>query len=240
MNADIPFVFYGSDEVAKSALRHMAQFGLVPGDKADVAILVSYGKILRQSEIDSYKFGIVNIHPSLLPKLRGPSPIKTAILEGFAKTGVSIMRIDREIDHGPILAQEEISLSPLVATEEELREALLEKGAELLSKVLPDYLSGALVPRAQDHTQATYTRKYSSEDAFIPYPFTNAQDIDRRVRALSEEPGTYTIIPTNRGEKRVKILSGKIIDGKYVPSLVQPSGKKPMSWASFLNGNKIV
>src|SRR3989338_4014407 len=187
---EIKFVFFGSDSIARSALLAMEKFGLVPGDKnekCDVAVLVSYGKIITKEIIDSFKYGILNIHPSLLPALRGPSPIKSAILENLEKTGVSIMLLDEQLDHGPILVQEKIALSPRTATEQELREALFEKGAELLARVLPDYVSGKLVPIPQNHGKATYTKKFKSDDAFIPFDLIRGQSAFERSDLLTAE-----------------------------------------------------
>ena len=239
--SDVKFVFFGSDTVAKSALAAMARFGLAPSETGDVAVLVSYGKILKQETIDSFKFGILNIHPSLLPKLRGPSPIKSAILENLEITGESIMKLDEQVDHGPVLAQEEITLSPRKATEQELREALFEKGAELLARILPDYLEGKLVPKEQEHSQATYTHKFKPENAYLPFSgwSSKAEEFERKVRALSVEPGTYSIVPTQRGEKRVKILRAHVENAKFMPDLVLPEGKKEMPWQAFLLGNPI-
>ncbi len=91
--------------------------------------------------------------------------------------------------------------------------------------------------------KATYTRKYYAEDAFIPYKDWQLDEIatlfERKVRALNPEPGTYSLLPTERGERRVKILEAKVIQGAFVPTIVQPSGKRPMSWSSFLLGNKL-
>src|SRR3989338_386918 len=187
MSEKIKFVFFGSDAVAQSALRAMAKHDLVPSEQADVAVLVSYGKILTKEVIGSFKYGILNIHPSLLPALRGPSPIKSAILENLEKTGVSIMLLDEQLDHGPILVHEKIALSPRTATEQELREALFEKGAELLARVLPDYVSGKLVPIPQNHGKATYTKKFKSDDAFIPFDLIRGQSAFERSDLLTAE-----------------------------------------------------
>ncbi|HEY9583176.1 MAG TPA: formyltransferase family protein [Candidatus Paceibacterota bacterium] len=245
MMQKIKFVFFGSDHIARSALEAMSRHGLVPSDSGNVAILVSYGKILTKETIDSFPFGILNIHPSLLPALRGPSPIKSAILDNLEKTGVSIMKLDEQVDHGPILIQEEISLSPRFATEEELRKALFDKGAELLARVLPDYLSDKLIPKPQDHGKATYTHKFNQNDAYLDFATWGSEPqvieiLDRKVRALNEEPGTYSIIPTIRGQKRVKILKAHIENNIFIPDIVVPEGKKRMTWQSFLRGNPVV
>src|SRR3989344_278700 len=180
----IKFVFFGTDSVADRGLAYLKSYGLEPAlvvdKKVDIeieskikelscefAVLISYGKIVPKRVIEIFPKGILNVHPSLLPKLRGPSPIKSAIMEGLEKTGASIMFLDQEMDHGPILAQREISVSPKSASDQELGRALLQAGASLISEILPDYLSGKLAPLAQDHSQATFTRKFSAADAFI-------------------------------------------------------------------------
>lgn len=276
MNRDIKdFIFFGSDKIADSALVALQAQGLEPrlivrgrvDDETrgkitslgtEYAILASYGKIVPQAVIDLFPKGIINIHPSMLPLLRGPSPIKSAILENFDKTGTSIMLLVKEMDAGPILIQEEISLSPREAHEPELRAALFDKGAELIARILPDYLAGKLRPTPQDESRATYTRKFTSEDTYInptllrgQTPTEEVQMAERKVRALFEEPGTYTklSINTQNGtpkEIRVKILrahiesvGGRDAESKLVPEMVQPEGKKPMDWQSFLRGNPL-
>ena len=262
MNKD--FIFFGTDEVASTGLKHLRANKLEPifcvnkfvdivmeetiaKSGCQFGILISYGKIISKKIMSLFPKGLLNIHPSLLPLLRGPSPIKSAILEGLAVTGVSIMLLDTEIDHGPILTQREITLSPQVAREADLREALLAEGARLLKQILPDYLSGNLKPIEQDHIKATYTRKFTAEDGLIETSLILGQSrldevvlADRKVRALASEPGTYCIFETTTGQKRLKILEAKIEESKLVPTLVQPAGKRPMDWAAFLRGNKLV
>ncbi len=262
------FVFFGSDDTAILALHHLEGRGLVPSlivDKkvdpetveqiralgSTFAILMSYGDIVKQSTIELFPKGILNIHPSILPKLRGASPIKSAILENLSATGTSIMLLDTELDHGPILIQEEVALSPQVASDEELKSTLLAKGAELIVRVLPSWLEGELLPTEQDHSLATFTHKFSTADAEIASKVIMGQAAlhevelaERKVRALNPEPGAFTLLTTvnkkgNRSNIRLKLLGAVIEDSKLVPTLVQPAGKKPMSWTSFLLGNKL-
>ncbi len=261
MKKTYKFVFFGSDKIADEALTCLADVDLVPDyivhgkiddevkarikdSRYEFAILASYGRIVKEDVIALFPKGILNIHPSLLPLLRGPSPIKSAILENMRTTGTSIMLLVKEMDAGPILIQEEIDLSPQVAYEQELRIALFKKGAELITRILPDYLSGKLKPTEQDHRQATYTKKFTSEDTYLPYSTWRqglqvSEELERKVRALYDEPGTYSIIPTQRGEKRIKILKAHIENSVFVPDLVQPEGKNPMSWSAFLLGNPL-
>lgn len=157
---------------------------------ADFAVVASYGKIIPQVIIDLFPQGMINIHPSLLPKYRGPSPIQSVLLNGEKETGVCIMQLDAEVDHGAILANslETIDDSDNYQT---LSGKLAEAGANLLIKTLPGYLSGEVKPQAQDHTQATFTKKFTSEDGKIDWQ-KSAVEINNQIRALNPEPGTWT------------------------------------------------
>lgn len=122
-----------------------------------MAIVAAYGQILPKEILDIPQYGFINIHPSLLPKYRGASPLQAAILNNESETGVSIMLMDEKMDHGPILAQEKI----LIKENYNIRN-LLDKsfhiGSALLLKILPDYLNGKLEPKPQDHNKATFTK----------------------------------------------------------------------------------
>jgi methionyl-tRNA formyltransferase len=258
------FIFFGTDDLARRALAELRALGLDPVFVVDrkidaeiearirelgceFAVLVSYGKIVPARIIELFPKGILNIHPSLLPKLRGPSPIKSAILENYLETGVSIMLLDKELDHGPILAQRKIDLSPKTSNDLELGSELLRVGTLLLNEILPDYLSGKLEPKEQDHSFASFTRKFDAKDGLIDKSLILGQSrldevtlAERKVRALNHEPGTYCLFDTEKGPKRVKVLSAKVEGAMLVPNLVQPAGKKPMDWDSFRRGNKLL
>ncbi len=189
----------------------------------DLAILIAYGKILPQKILDIPKFGFINIHPSLLPKYRGPSPVQTAILEGEEKTGVSIILLDREVDHGPILAQKEVEIED-TDNHLSLNEKLALTGAEVLLEILPDYIEGKLKPAAQNDKLATITEHIAKQNGEID--LQNPPDkktLDRMIRAYHPWPGVWTK------------LDGKII--KFLPNgLIQPEGKRKMTKKEFLNG----
>jgi len=169
--------------------------------KPDVAVLVAYGKILPDAVLQIPRLGFVNVHPSLLPKHRGASPVTGAILAGDKQTGVTIMQLDAEMDHGPILAQVTTPI-PAGATMGTLSTTLAEQGAELLVKTLRDYIAGSAKPTEQDHSQATFTKILSRADGEIDWS-KPAAEIDRLVRAYDPWPGTFTCL----GNKRLKILS---------------------------------
>jgi len=209
----------------------------------DFSLVASYGKIIPQEILDLPTHGTLNIHPSLLPKYRGPSPLETAILNGDEETGVAIMKLDAEIDHGQILAKEKIKLEDKYNFEQ-LRDQLAVLGAELFAQVLPDYLTGKLELTEQDHNQATYTKKFTKEDGFLDQQ-SSALNNYRKILALNPWPGTYLDYPGPKGKIRLIIKQAHLEEdnlpaGKagLVYDRVVPEGRKEMDWQSFLNGLK--
>lgn len=205
--------------------------------KPDLAALASYGKILPQATLDIPKYGFINVHPSLLPKYRGASPIEGAILSGDEATGVTIMKMDAGTDHGPILAQEEVELSDSERASG-LEEKLSRLGAELLIKTIPSYIHGEIVPEEQEHDKATFTKLISREDGRIDLK-DNPAEIWRKFRAYSPWPGVWTIIRIKNQEVRIKLLDIEFTDGKIRINKLQPEGKKPMSAEEFERGYKV-
>jgi len=158
--------------------------------KADIIVVAAYGRILPREVVNLPGLGCVNIHPSLLPRHRGPSPVASTILEGDDVTGVTVMRLDEGMDSGPIIAQEERPILPedTVVT---LTDRLFREGAKLLAQCLPAYSRGNLVPRPQENALATYARKLTKEDGIIQWRLS-AETLWRQVRAYSAWPGSYT------------------------------------------------
>lgn len=193
----------------------------------DLAILVAYGKIIPAEILSKPKFGFVNVHPSLLPKYRGPSPIQTAILEGDKETGVTIIKLDQEVDHGPILAQKEIEIAG-DDTHESLTEKTGQAGSKLLVEILPRYLSGKIKPQEQNHANATFTEKIIKADGFINLENPpSAKALDLMIRAYFPWPAIWTKTE----------LNGKLKIIKFLPKgLIQIEGKNPMTKEEILNG----
>jgi len=196
----------------------------------DLIITAAYGKIIPEKIIDTPKYGSINVHPSLLPKYRGVSPIQTAILNGEKQTGVTIMLMDKEIDHGPILAQ----LKHKIADYPTLEKELAKKGADLLIEVIPKYIKGKIKPQEQDHTKATFTKIIKKGDGKIDWN-KSPQEIERQVKAFNPWPGTFTF--DKKSGKRVKILEVEISNNELLIKKVQPEGKKPMDYNDYLKGN---
>ncbi|MGH7156860.1 MAG: methionyl-tRNA formyltransferase [Candidatus Saccharimonadales bacterium] len=227
---------------------------LLPGRLAEVAerlkhtgteaaVLVAYGKIIPQEIIDIFPKGIINIHPSLLPKLRGSTPIETAILNGLDETGVSLMKVSAEMDAGPIYAQKTITLNDS-ETKAGLAEQLLDEGVKLLMENLGDILASSLKPQPQDETEATYTRQLTKADGLIDFS-EPADAIERKVRAFAGFPKTRAKIFGHE----VVITKAQVVtdrkDGALVLEcqpgyleileLTAPSGRT-MSGADFILG----
>lgn len=186
--------------------------------RADLGIIVAYNKIIPQAVLDRFPLGVINVHPSLLPKYRGPSPIQSAILNGETTTGVSIMQIDAEVDHGPVLAIQKYQI-PNDKSFVEIQGDLAEMGAKLLVETLKQPLN----PVPQDHAAATFTKKFTREDGRIDWTRPETE-IANKVRALNPNPGTWT---TWNG-KTLNVLG---------PDTVQLDGGKPMTWAEFRRGH---
>ena len=185
----------------------------------DFLVVVAYGQIVPRSVLDIPKLGAINVHASLLPRWRGAAPVARAILAGDGQTGVSIMKMDEQLDHGPVLA---MRATPIEEGEDaaQLTRRLAGIGAELLIETLENF--DGLRAVGQDHTLATVAPKLSKSDGELDWSM-DVGEIDRRVRGLQPWPGAT--LPTSKG--RVKVLRGHIEGDRYVPDLVQLPGKKP-------------
>ena len=197
--------------------------------ECDFGVVAAYGQIIPRKVIDSARLGIIGVHPSILPKLRGASPIQGAILEGYEETGVSLFMLDEEVDHGPVLVQREISVGDYNYAKLEKR--LADVGVELLLDTLPRFVTEKTELAAQNESEATYTAKYSASDGYVePDELKTAEtngasavDISRKIRALNPEPGVYTVIDG----KRTKLLGAELIDGKLKLTEIQKEGGLP-------------
>ena len=224
----------------------------------DMIIVAAYGKIIPKEIIDIPRFGVLNVHASLLPLYRGASPISAAILNGDHETGATIMLIDEELDHGPILSQTRVSITPKDTTES-LGQKMADAGGDLLLNTIQKWIDGAIKPQTQDHSRATHTKILNKQDGEIRAEYT-AEHIERMARAYYPWPGIYLnydskkkrlkIIKTGvvRCEKDLPPLSFFITDDKQLAlqtardclilETVQPEGKKPMSGYDFYLGNR--
>ena len=200
----------------------------------DLFIAVSYGLIIPKKVLDIPTHGTLNVHPSLLPLYRGASPIESAMLDDRKETGVTIMKMDAKMDHGPILSQEIVSYDKW-PTKEIVRNELAQKGGEALSKIIPMWLSGEILEQEQDHLSATYTKKIVKADGEIfldDLPYKNFL----KIQAYNPWPGAFFFVKHGDKKTRVKITSAKFEDNKLIIERVIPEGKKEMSYEDFNRG----
>lgn len=205
----------------------------------DLFVVAAYGKILPQSLLNIPRCGTLNMHPSLLPRLRGPSPIRSATLTDEKETGVSIIILDAEMDHGPIVAQEKIKIMEWPPRASELEQALAHTGGTLLSKVLLPWVNGEIEAREQNHSKATFCTMTKKEDGLIDLandPYKNLL----KIRAFEGWPGTYTFFKRGTQTIRVQILDAHIgKDGSLIINTVRPEGKRDMQYADFLSSGAV-
>lgn len=189
--------------------------GLAP----DLLVVVAYGQIIPKAVLDISRLGAVNVHASLLPRWRGAAPVARAILAGDQETGVTIMKMDEQLDHGPILT---VRMTPIGEHEDAttLTARLADMGAELLRDALDRF--DELRAVGQDHREATIAAKLGKDEGELDWSL-GAVEIDRRVRGLQPWPGAT--LPTSRG--RIKVLKGHVDGDRYVPDVVQRPGRKP-------------
>lgn len=227
----------------------------------DLALSCDFGRIIPKQVLNIPDHSFLGLHPSLLPKLRGATPIKTAILEGKHASGVTLYLMDEKIDHGPILAQSKINIDDLYYPE--ARDKLAQEGVELLAFAIPQWLAGNIEPEKQDHTQATMTHLFKKEDGRIDWS-NDEVEIYNKIRALNPWPGTFTFFKHKRKKIRLKILKAELTNpqpkgkeetlkpgaivktreqlsvktgfGLIHLTRVQPAGKNEMTGKDFLNG----
>jgi methionyl-tRNA formyltransferase len=218
--------------------------------QADIGILVSYGKIIPQSVIDLFPHGIINVHPSLLPKYRGPSPIEAAIANGDSKTGVSLMALSAEMDAGPVYAQEKIVLDG-TETKPTLYEKLFTVGSEMLINNINEIVSGGLKPTPQDDTHATYTKLITKADGLLDPTTMTADECERKVRAYLGFPKTRLnfhgqeviitaakALPGFAGDEWPDVIICKDKTTLQIIELISPNSGKQMKISDYLNGLK--
>jgi len=217
----------------------------------DVGVVVAYGHILKPDLLGLPRHGMINVHPSLLPELRGAAPVEWAILNGLKRTGVTIMRMDEGLDSGPILLQIPHDIDPDV-TGGELSEHLSELGAQALVEALALFDTNGLKPRAQEQARATYAPKLTRETAHIRWA-DPAERVARLIHALDPRPGAWTELDG----REVKLFGARVVEGGGAPGEVrttvdglriatgqgavqveevQPAGKARMAAAEWVRG----
>jgi methionyl-tRNA formyltransferase len=234
--------------------------------KCDFNFLTAYGKIVPPEVLELGQNGFINLHPSLLPKYRGASPIQTTILNGDKETGVSLFLMEKGMDNGSILSQK----TSIIEKEDDyisLSQKLAVLGAKLALETLPKWLEGICTPQPQNELLATFTKKFTTSDGQVNWDAEDASAIVYKIKALSIEPGVYSYFKeTNKEIFLVKFYEGQIISSDNLPdgkinfepgeiininhdlvvatkkglikiNSLQPAGKKIMTGKAFLNGH---
>ncbi len=229
----------------------LATFGK---NKPDLLVTVAFGRLLPPELLAIFKQGGLNLHPSLLPKYRGASPIPAAILAGDEETGLTIIKMDQKLDHGPIIAQKKIKISP-TETSRSLREKMIAQGREFWTETISRYLAGKTSPTAQNDRQASFCRALKKSDGKIDWN-KSAEKISRKIRAYHPWPNAWTVW----NDQRLKIFPPvKLLNQSAEPGTVflnqnnmavaagrnaleiielQPAGKRKMTSREFLAGHR--
>ncbi len=207
--------------VKQELSRHFTLVNSLP--EADLGVIAAYGRILTKEELNTPKYGCINVHPSLLPKYRGPSPIQAAILSEDKTTGITIIKMDDRVDHGPIIYQEILELS-VNDNFDTLSKKMFQRSAKILPKIIEDFIAGKIKPVEQDHTKVSSCARLTRESGYFPIDNPPSPEIlDRMIRAYYPWPGVWT-----RWNKKIV---------KFLPNhMLQMEGKKVLSKKDFLNG----
>ncbi|MEO8625509.1 MAG: methionyl-tRNA formyltransferase [Candidatus Limnocylindrales bacterium] len=229
-------------------LRTQESIGAVAELAPDLLVLADYGQIVPQALLDLPRFGALNLHPSLLPRHRGASPIPAAILAGDEETGVSLMLMDAGLDSGPLLAHRRVKLRGR-ETAPQLEHELAKVAAELLTESLPGWLNSDLVPLAQEEEGLTLTQPLRRSDGRLDLQ-QSAVQLERQVRAYQPWPGTFFETPQGRViiwqalAVNGSAAPGTLVDGPAIATTdgllelieVQPAGGRRMSGQDLVRG----
>jgi len=198
----------------------------------DAFVVVAYGKILRKAVLDIPKHGCLNLHASLLPRLRGSSPIETAILRDERKTGVTIILMDELMEHGPILAQKVVEPATWPISTSELATLLVTEGGRLMAETLPRWIDGSIKAQGQNHAEATVTKKIIKEDGLMDLSADPYQNL-LKYNAYKGWPSSFFFREMNGKSTRIVITEATLEDGKFIIKKVIPEGRKEISWSEI-------
>lgn len=221
--------------------------------KPDIIITCAYGQIIPNEILNYPKYGCINVHASLLPKLRGGAPIHHAIIDGYEETGITIMEMDEKMDHGAIITQESISIED-TDTVGTLHDKLSALGAKLLVETLPSIFDKTYTKQEQDENEVTFGYNITREDELVDFN-KPAREVFNRIRGLNPFPGAYALLDgevvklydceigtltCGKNGEIVKLYKDGIgiscLDKEIIIKEIQFSGKKKMSVRDYLNG----
>ena len=215
----------------------------------DLIIVMAYGLKIPNFILNLPKFGCINIHVSLLPRWRGAAPIEHALLNGDLETGITIFKIEEEIDSGPIITTKLVKIDKDI-NKIELIDKLNQSGVKLLISVIPDIINKKITYKNQSSNNITYASKLSSESRKLDF-YKDVEEVHNKIRAFSPDPAAWFIC----NDQRIKIIKANFLRGNWIPStilnkqfhigckngkiypeIIQREGKKPMLLNDFLKG----
>ena len=235
MKTKIKIGLLGQGEFFEIIKNGLSEKFIIDDEEPNLWIVANYGKKVSQNVLNQYPNRFLNAHPSLLPKLKGATPIQTAIMKNMKFTGFTIIVMDEKIDHGKMLAQEKIAIAKN-DTCKTLTKKIARGATENLSIIIPLYLSGKIKAIQQNHHLETWTKKITDKDRIIlPNELLkNPSQAYARTRALFPKPKAYLML----GDKRLIIHKAEMRQNKFCPLIVQLEGKKAIKWQEFLRGWK--
>ena len=208
--------------------------------KYDAFVVAAYGKLLRSNILSLPTHGCINLHPSLLPRFRGASPLESQILVDELPVGVSVMMMDEEMDHGAILAQKEVVIPEWPIGKQMLSELFAHESGRLAAAALPQIVSGTLTPTPQNHAAATFTSKIEKSDGLLESTGGSAAGLPDPSRtnylkylAYEGWPGTYFFVQKNGKQLRVKVTKASFVDNKFIIERVIPEGKDEQAFSDL-------
>jgi methionyl-tRNA formyltransferase len=201
-----------------ASMRDPAEIAAFEALGADAAVVVAFGQILPKAVLEAPRLGSFNLHASLLPRWRGAAPIQRAIMAGDEQTGVEVMRMTEGLDEGPVLATATVRIGPL-DTAGSVHDRLAAAAADLIVRTLPDIEAGRAVETPQAEEGVTYAKKIRAKEARVDWT-KPGREVDRKIRGLSPFPGAWFLLPTDKGEVRVKALLSAFEDVDGAPGEV--------------------
>ena len=227
----------GIDVLTPTTLRDEQLVAELKNTEWDLFVVAAYNKLIPKKVLDIPTHGCLNVHPSLLPKLRGPSPALSAVLLDERITGVSVMLMNEKMDEGPVVAQARIALEEEAWPPKgsEFEELLAQEGGNLLAETIPFWIKGQITPELQDNTEATFSKKFSSADAEVDLNGDPRRELCK-IRAFDKNPRAFYFAEKAGKKIRVIITDAEVVDGTLKLLKVIPEGKKEMSYDDFLRG----
>ncbi len=230
----------GIDVLTPATLKDEQLVAELQNSDWDVFVVAAYAKLIPKNILEIPRRGALNVHPSLLPKFRGPSPALSAILADERKTGVTVMQMSEKMDAGPIVAQATVELEESTPESPEgwppkgslFEDLLATEGGNLLAETMPFWIKGDITPEEQNESEATFTKKFTDADSLIDLNGDARQQL-LKIRAFDKNPRAHFMTPDG---KRVIITEANIVVGKLLIEKVIPEGKKEMPYAVFMQG----